>query len=193
MANRVPRENPCRRDAMAAPNTIRACCFTGELLNVASRLVERIPFLLHCDADQRPRSRHILLDCIRNNGFAMRAFKFLTAALMGLIVVAWSFALTPAATQAPPIQLKPANGVQQVSLRDRLVVGLQARLKSEIAFCELVVVQVHLGHLPLRVVDETFLWARQRAAPTRNGIQYRPIVYFKPAMIARAKRLRVNL
>jgi hypothetical protein len=123
----------------------------------------------------------------------MRALKFWPAAVVGLIVVVSGFVATPAATQTAPVHLKPANGVKPISLRDRLIVGLEARLKSEIAFCDTVVLHVHLGHLPLRVVDETFLWARQRAAPVRNGIQYRPIIYFQPAMIARAKRLRLAL
>lgn len=130
---------------------------------------------------------------MRSNGLNMRALKFLTALAVGMIVVVSGLVSTPAATQTTPVNLKPANANQSISLRDRLIVGLQARLKSEIAFCDAVVLQVHLGHLPLRVVDETFLWARERAAPARNGLQYRPIVYFKPAMIARAKRLRVAL
>jgi len=123
----------------------------------------------------------------------MRARTFWPAAVVGLFIVVSAFVSTPAATQTAPVPIRPANGVQPISLRDRLIVGLQARLKSEIAFCEKVVLEVKLGHLPLRVVDETFLWARERTTPSRNGIQYRPIVYFQPAMIARAKRLHVAL
>jgi hypothetical protein len=74
-----------------------------------------------------------------------------------------------------------------------LVVGLQARLKSEVDFCNRVAVQVQLGKLPQRLVDETFFWARERAAPARNGLQYRPIIYFQPAMKLRAKKIGVEL
>jgi hypothetical protein len=123
----------------------------------------------------------------------MRANQFFLAIVIGLTIVAGQPAPMTAATKIEPIHITPGKANQPISLRDRLVVGLQARLKSEVDFCSAVVVQVHLGHLPLRVVDETFLWARQRAARARNGIQYRPIVYFRPAMVARAKRLRVSL
>jgi hypothetical protein len=91
------------------------------------------------------------------------------------------------------ITLAPAKVQRPISLRDRLVVGLQARLKSEVAFVELVVARVQTGDLPQRVVDETFFWARARGATLRNGRTRRPIIYFKPAMAARAKRLGVQL
>ncbi len=89
--------------------------------------------------------------------------------------------------------LAPSRGQQVASLRDRLVVGLQARLKTEVAFVELVALKVRQGKLPQRVVDQTFFWARDRASISRNGYSLRPIIYFRPAMIARAKRLRVDL
>ena len=44
-----------------------------------------------------------------------------------------------------------------------------------------------------RLVDETFFWARQRVAIVRYGRSNRPIVYFVPAMRARAKLLTVSL
>jgi hypothetical protein len=45
------------------------------------------------------------------------------------------------------------------------------------------------------MVDETFFWARQRAGvdPRGQGRVRRPIIYFRPAMVARAKRLNVTL
>jgi hypothetical protein len=89
--------------------------------------------------------------------------------------------------------IAPGRAQQVVNLRDRLVVGLQARLKSELAFVELVVAKVRTGKLPQRVVDETFFWARDRASISRNGRSRRPIIFFQPAMTARAKRLRVEL
>jgi hypothetical protein len=123
----------------------------------------------------------------------MRAIQFCLAVVLGLTIVAGRPAPMTAATTIKPIHITPGKAAQPISLRDRLVVGLQARLKSEVDFCNAVVVQVHLGHLPLRVVDETFLWARQRSGPARNGIKYRPIIYFQPAMRLRAAKLHVAL
>jgi len=91
------------------------------------------------------------------------------------------------------VAVSPGRANQVVNLRDRLVVGLQARLKSEVAFVELVVAKVRTGKLPQHVVDETFFWARDRASIQRNGNSRRPIIFFQPAMKARAKRLRVAL
>ena len=79
-----------------------------------------------------------------------------------------------------------------VSLRDRLVVGLQARLKSEVAFVEEVAFEVRIGELPQRMVDQTFFWARDRRLDQSAMETRRPIIYFQPAMIARAKRLGVD-
>ena len=98
-----------------------------------------------------------------------------------------------AADELASFKLRPANGLRRVSLRDRLVVGLQARLKSEIAFVELVVAKVHAGRLPERVVDQTFFWARQHSGITRGDMTNRPIIYFQPAMRARAKRIGLLL
>lgn len=97
-----------------------------------------------------------------------------------------------AADVARPV-LTPSKPQRPISLRDRLVVGLQARTRTEVAFVESVVLHVHVGHLPQRLVDETFFWARNRVAVARNGNQRRAIIYFRPAMMARAKRLNVNL
>jgi hypothetical protein len=98
-----------------------------------------------------------------------------------------------AVEELEPIIVVPGRARQMVSLRDRLVVGLQARLKSEVAFVEVVVARVRTGHLPQRMVDETFFWARQRAADRRTGRPRRPIIFFQPAMQARANRLPVEL
>lgn len=97
------------------------------------------------------------------------------------------------AAEAQRVAIAPGRAQQVVSLRDRLVVGLQARLDSEIAFVEVVVLQVRLGKLPQRIVDQTFFWARDRASISRNGNSRRPIIFFQPAMRARAERLRVVL
>jgi hypothetical protein len=91
------------------------------------------------------------------------------------------------------VALAPAKVQRPISLRDRLVVGLQARLKTEVAFVELVALRVRTGELPQRIVDETFFWSRARAGTFRNGRTRRPIIYFQPAMAARAKKLGVEL
>jgi hypothetical protein len=98
-----------------------------------------------------------------------------------------------AAGETQRVAVSPGRARQVISLRDRLVVGLQARLKSEVAFVERVVSKVQTGQLPQRLVDETFFWARDRASIERNGTARRPIIFFQPAMALRAQRLRVEL
>ncbi len=98
------------------------------------------------------------------------------------------------AAGAEKIELAPATPNKPITFRDRLIVGLEARLKSEIAFVDHVVEEVQAGHLPQRIVDQTFFWARQRSEEVRYGRPpQRPIIYFQPAMRARAKLLRVSL
>jgi hypothetical protein len=97
------------------------------------------------------------------------------------------------AAETQRVAVTPGRGQQVISLRDRLVVGLQARLKSEVEFVEQVVAKVRTGKLPQHVVDETFFWARDRASISRNGSRRRPIIFFQPAMTMRAKKLRVDL
>jgi hypothetical protein len=97
-----------------------------------------------------------------------------------------------AAETAPPLRLRPATPERPVSLRDRLITGLRARLKSELAFVDAVVAKVEAGELPQRLVDETFFWARMHAMAPRRGNRYqRPIIYFQPALIARANRIGI--
>jgi hypothetical protein len=117
----------------------------------------------------------------------------LTAAPVVAILVTAMSAHQPCSAETQRVVVSPGRATQVVNLRDRLVVGLQARLKSEVAFVELVVAKVRTGKLPQHVVDETFFWARDRASINRNGISRRPIIFFQPAMKARAKRLRVAL
>jgi hypothetical protein len=100
---------------------------------------------------------------------------------------------TAAADEVQKVEVDPAKPNRPISFRDRLVVGLQARLKSEVAFVDAVVAEVQAGHIPQRLVDETFFWARQRAAIPHAGRYNRPIVYFAPAMRIRANLLHVSL
>jgi hypothetical protein len=98
-----------------------------------------------------------------------------------------------AADELADISVRAGSATQPVTLRDRLIFGLQARLKSEVAFVDLVVVRVRTGQLPQRLVDETFFWAREHTKPSPNGRRQRPIVYFQPAMKLRAEKIGVAL
>jgi hypothetical protein len=130
------------------------------------------------------------LDASRSPARLLAAGGLLVAGLLFLgHVVEHSWA----GTEVQRVAIAPARAKQVVSLRDRLVVGLQARLKPEVAFVEVVAARVRTGHLPQRLVDETFFWARGRALDRRTGHTRRPIIFFQPAMTARAKRLNVEL
>jgi hypothetical protein len=121
-----------------------------------------------------------------------RHFGIHLAALLGTFVAVGG-ALAAQDNSVERVALAPAKIQRPISLRDRLVVGLQARLKTEVAFVELVALRVRTGDLPQRIVDETFFWARARGRTLRNGRTRRPIIYFQPAMTARAKKLGVEL
>jgi hypothetical protein len=119
----------------------------------------------------------------------------LKAAVLAIVAMGAATIQSPtglAAEVGRPV-LTPAKPHRPVNLRDRLVVGLDARLRSEIAFVDVVAARVRTGQLPQRIVDETFFWARERAAIIRNGRTRRPIIYFQPVMAARAERLKVDL
>lgn len=120
---------------------------------------------------------------------------FVAAGLLGAALASADRAGDRAAMagEVDSISVRPGTPEQQVSLRDRLVVGLQARLKSEIAFVEEVVHLVETGKLPQRLVDETYFWARTRAATPRVGRPRRPIIYFQAALTIRARHIGVAL
>lgn len=113
--------------------------------------------------------------------------------LLGIAFVLFVAAVLTAATPPPVLVVPRGRSHQVATLRERLIFGLEARLPSEVAFVEAVVHKVHTGKLPQRVVDQTFFWARDRASFNRNGIERRPIIFFQPAMAARAKKLKVDL
>ncbi len=85
------------------------------------------------------------------------------------------------------------NQGRQVTLRDQLRVGLKAFTKADFAYIDKVVLQVKIGKLPRRVVDGTFLWARERATRKSRSRELRPMIYFRPALTMRAKRIGVKL
>ena len=86
----------------------------------------------------------------------------------------------------------PMQG-RQVGLRDQLRVGLRALSASDFAFIDKVVMLVNQGKLPRRLVDGTFLWARKRVERYTGRWTPRPMIYFRPALILRARRIGVRL
>jgi hypothetical protein len=116
----------------------------------------------------------------------------LSAGIMGSLVATSLHAQQPA---PQPVQASNTTNRQgrQVSLFDQLRVGLKAVTKEDFAFINLVVLRVNEGVLPRELVDSTFLWARNRYRSHSGRHRLRPMVYFKPALTARAKKLGVLL
>ena len=83
--------------------------------------------------------------------------------------------------------------VRQLPLDKQLAVGLKAVTKADFALIDQVVLLVEQGKMPRRLVDSTFLWARQRASRHRGPRRLRPMVYFRPALTFRAKAVGVEL
>lgn len=113
----------------------------------------------------------------------------LLAALLGTVTLGICVTLAFAQTQGGAA----VNSGRQVSLKEQLTYGLKARTKADNRFIELVVAKVESGELPRSLVDSTFLWARERAAQRRDSDTIRPMVYFRPGLVARAKKMRLNL
>ena len=86
-----------------------------------------------------------------------------------------------------------SNQGRQLTLREQLVTGLRAFTKADFDFIDEIVILVDQGKLPRRLVNSTFLWSRDRAARRSFYRRLRPMVFFRPAMIARAKRLGLSL
>ena len=100
------------------------------------------------------------------------------------------------AQQLPaPVQASASSNRvgRQVSLRDQLRVGLKAVTKADFAFIDLVVLRVEQGTLPRKLVDSTFLWARNRYKSRPTNHRLRPIVYFQPALVLQTKKIGVPL
>lgn len=91
-----------------------------------------------------------------------------------------------------PFDARNGEG-RQVTLRQQLRVGLKAVTKADFAFIDLVVQKVEAGVLPRKLVDSTFLWARRRVEAQRRQYYKRPMVYFQPALVLRARGVGVKL
>jgi hypothetical protein len=94
-----------------------------------------------------------------------------------------------------PVRPSDARNRQgrQITLRDQLRTGLKAFTPADLAFIDLVVLRVNQGVLPKAIVDSTFLWARRRVQSTHPRYRQRPIVYFQPALVLRARKLAIEL
>ena len=73
-----------------------------------------------------------------------------------------------------------------ITLKQALEKGLKARRPSEFAFIRLVVDLVEDGVLPRKMVERTFLYARDRRQPY-------PMPYFEKALQLQAKKIGVKL
>lgn len=85
------------------------------------------------------------------------------------------------------------NAGRQLTLEQQLTYGLSVATKQDKAFVDHVVVLVHAGILPRKLVDSTFLWARQQAFERGGTAAVRPMIYFRPALKLRAKRLGISI
>ncbi|QDS97149.1 hypothetical protein [Adhaeretor mobilis] len=116
----------------------------------------------------------------------------LLGALITLVSVSHLAAQQSRGTTISQAGARGRNG-RQVALRDQLRVGLKAATKADARFIDQVVLEVHTGKLPRRLVDSTFLWARQRSKTRPGAHRLRPIIYFQPALTLQARRLGVRL
>lgn len=82
---------------------------------------------------------------------------------------------------------------RQLTLSEQLTFGLQVATEQDREFVARVVTLVNVGVLPRRLVNSTFLWARQKAALVGGAAAIRPMVYFRPALILRARRLDIDI
>lgn len=145
----------------------------------------------------RPNNwRTLVEDRPGGKGFAMRPpvgwrrnmiLAVAAATAVGGVALRAQQATTPVTPSDPP-----NRAGRQVSLKDQLRVGLKAVTKEDFAFIDLVVEKVEEGELPRRLVDSTFLWARRRVETQRPNYRKRPMVYFQPALIMRARAVGVD-
>ena len=113
--------------------------------------------------------------------------------LLSGLVIGLAVCLVPTTTTAQQTIAPPSNQGRKVSLRDQLVSGLRAFTPADLRFIDRVVLAVNQGRLPRRIVDGTFHWARDRAARRGRYRRLRPMVFFQPALTARARPFGVAL
>jgi hypothetical protein len=98
----------------------------------------------------------------------------LLALLMGTLCAAW-WASSPLRADVP-------------NLQDQLEKGLKARLPSEFAFIQTVVILVDNGTLPRSLVDSTFFWVRKN-----RGHKKYMVPYFERILRKRAESLGIDI
>jgi hypothetical protein len=125
--------------------------------------------------------------------FTRRTIVLSTAAV--LVVGGWCATAVSQITRNAPDRMssRPLDPAQPTTYHDVLVFGLKARLPSELAYVDSVVLAVERGKLPSRLVDQTFFWARTRASRNMFGRANRPIIYFIAALNARVAKLGLNV
>jgi len=111
---------------------------------------------------------------------------------MAAVVVLFGASLPAQQPAVRPSDGRNRDG-RQITLRDQLRTGLKAFTPADFAFIDLVVLRVNQGILPRKLVDGTFLWARRRVQSTHPQYRQRPIVYFQPALVIRARKLGISL
>lgn len=119
------------------------------------------------------------------------------AALSGVALRAQQQLVDPATPSDRTNPIRPGDPLnrqgRQITLRDQLRVGLKAVTKGDFAFIDLVVLRVNQGVLSRSLVDGTFLWARRKVETQRPEYRKRPMVYFQPGLVMRAKAAGVIL
>lgn len=108
----------------------------------------------------------------------------LKAGFAACLLAAAVLGLTPAVAQ---------DGSQELTYKQRLVFGLQARRPTELDFVDAVVDTVNRGELPRKLVDRTFFWARDRSRKQGGKKARRPIIYFQPALSRQAEKLGIQI
>ena len=129
---------------------------------------------------------------IQQMGLRQRSRWVAGLSLVATLCVATSLQWSPSSFAQQTI-VPVTNQGRRVDLRDQLIAGLRAFTPADRLFIDKVVTAVGQGQLPRRVVDGTFLWARDRAARRSSMRRLRPMVYFQPALTARARRFGVVL
>ena len=102
-------------------------------------------------------------------------------------------AALPSAAQQTVGNVAARNLSRTVTFEQRLLLGLRVKTASDARFIADVVEQVRLRRLPVRLVDSTFFWARNKAARRGGYVARNPMVYFRPAMTIRARALGVTI
>jgi len=126
---------------------------------------------------------------VQQTGYSNRKIRRSYWLMAGAIVLGCLVLPTVAQQSSAPVN----NQGRQLSLEDQLKAGLKAFTKADKKFIDEVVLKVEEGKLPERLVNATFLWARDRAARKSRARELRPMVYFRPAITIQAKRIGVLL